>query len=352
MLTPMMVQYLVGLCCLRHDLDAVDVTVGDMVMDNAAGKERDVDVTVTLTGDDGEITAFKASEVKDEGKALDVTAVEQLILKLSDMPKVTHKAIFSTSGYTDGARSKASSHGVELYTLKPWERPISQDFPDFPGVGTPGEFLAHVESSLLYWVDFHMHFIVPGGPASFTLVDATPIVSANGKTHSAHTNLLDYKNALLMRSTGILCMQEPASTVKRTFPCAMIEKSEGYLSGPAWPHTHTLDLATDSAHVQLDDQEPTRLASVTISGQLQWRKRVIEPEFKILERVGDKSIFAGAAVADYGVDDGRMFAMIFPDKGRELGIHSFQIPEKQRSLIRGIKLRDSSQQDVTGDSNP
>ena len=147
MLTPMMVQYLVGLCCLRHDPDAIEVAVGDMVMDDAAGKERDVDVTVTLTGDDGEITAFKASEVKHERKALDVTVVEQLIQKLSDMPKITHKAIFSTSGYTDGACSKASSHGVELYTLKPWDRPISLDFPDFPGVGTPGEFLAHVQSS-------------------------------------------------------------------------------------------------------------------------------------------------------------------------------------------------------------
>ena len=335
----MMVQYLVGLCCLRHDPDAIDVTVGDMVMDDAAGKERDVDVTVTLTGNDGAITAFKASEVKDEGKALDVTVVEQLILKLSDMPKVTHKAIFSTSGYTDGACSKASSHGVELYTLKPWERPIGQDFPDFPGIGTPGEFLAHVQSSLLYWIGFHMHFVVSSGPASFTLTDETLIVSPNGNTHSDYATLLDYKNALLMRSTGILCMQEPASTVKETFPCAMIENSEGYLAGPAWPHTHTLDLASDDAHVRLNDQEPVRIDSVTISGQLQWRKRVVEPEFRILERVSDNSIFAGAALADYGVDDGRMFAMIFPEKGRELVIHNFEIPEKQRNMIRRLKIR-------------
>ena len=339
MLTPMMVQYLVGLCCLQHDPDAIDVTVGDMVMDDAAGKERDVDVTVTLTGDDGEITAFKASEVKHEGKALDVTAVEQLILKLSDMPKVTHKAIFSTSGYTEGACSKASSHGVELYTLKPWDRPISQDFPDFPGVGTPREFLAHFQSSLLYWAEFHMHFVVLGDPASFTFTDETPVVSPNGKAHSAYATVLDYKNGLLMRSTGILCMQEPASTVKKTFSCAMIEKSEGYLAGPAWPHTHTLDLASDAAYLQLNDHERFELVSVTISGQLQWRKRVIEPEFKILERVGDKTIFAGAAVADYGVDDGRMFAMIFPEKGREFGIHSIQIPEKQRNMIRELKVR-------------
>ena len=47
-LTPMLLQYLVGLCCLRWDPGAVDVTIGDMVLDTAAGKERDVDVTAPL----------------------------------------------------------------------------------------------------------------------------------------------------------------------------------------------------------------------------------------------------------------------------------------------------------------
>lgn len=342
MLTPMMVQYLVGLCCLRHDPEAIDVTIGDMVMDDAAGKERDVDVTVTLTGDNGEITAFKASEVKHEGKAIDVAAVEQLVQKLSDMPKVTHKAIFSTSGYTDGACAKAANHGVELYTLRPWSRPISQDFPDFPGAGTPGEFLAHTQSNLLYWADHHMYFVASGGPPSFTFTDEAPVVLPDGKAHADYATMLDYKNDLLMRSTGVLYAIDPASTVLKTFPCVMKENNEEYLAGPAWPHTHTLDLASDGAHLQLDGLEPFKLASVTISGHLQWRKRVIEPEFKILERVGDNSIFAGAAVAEYGVDDGRMFAMIFPSKGRELGMHNVQIPKKQRNMIRELKIRTPS----------
>ena len=348
MLTPMMVQYLVGLCCLRHDRDAIDVTIGDMVMDDAAGKERDVDVTVTLTGNDGKVNAFKASEVKHEAKPLDVMAVEQLSLKLSDMPKVSHKAIFSTSSYTDGACSKASSHGIELYTLKPWDRPISQDFPDFPGVGTPADFLAEFQTSLLCWVEPRMYFVASGGPASFTFTDESLVVSENRKTHSDYSTMLDYKNDLLMRSTGILCTINPAATVLRTFPCGMNDKGEGYSSGPAWPHTHTLDLASDGAYLQLDELDAFKLDSVTISGQLQWRKRVIEPEFMILERVSDKSIFAGAALADYGVNDGRMFAMIFPEKGRELGLHGFQIPEKQRNMIREIKIQAPSRQHFAG----
>ena len=120
-----------------------------------------------------------------------------------------------------------------------------------------------------------------------------------------------------MRSTGILCTKDPASTVLKTFPCVINEKNTDYLAGPAWPHSHTLDLASDGAHINLKDFGPFKLDSVTISGLLQWRKRVIEPEFKILERVDDQSIFAGAALADCGVDDGRMFAMIFPAEGRD-----------------------------------
>lgn len=339
MLTPMMVQYLVGLCCLRHDPEAVDVTIGDMVLDDAAGKTRDVDVTVTITDSNGEVSAFKASEVKHEGKPLDVVAVEQLILKLADMPKVTHKAIFSTSGYTDGAQAKAKKHGVDLYSMLPWDRPIAEDFPDFPGVGTPGEFLTHFQSSLLYWTESQSYFTASSGPASFSFENETPLFSSDRKKHQQYSTMREYLDEVLMRSTGILCMQSPASIVLKTFPYSMHNEAEGYMAGPSWPHTHTLDLSNDEAYLQIEGHAPFRLDSVTISGHLQWRKRVIEPQFHIFERVNDKGIFAGAAVADYGVDDGRMFAMIFPEKGRELGVHRFQIPEKQRNLIRGLKIQ-------------
>jgi len=31
--------------------------------------------------------------------------------------------------------------------------------------------------------------------------------------------------------------------------------------------------------------------------------------------------------------------MIFPEKGREVGIHPFSIPEKQKNIIRNIKIK-------------
>ena len=114
MLTPMMIQYLVGLCCLRHDPDAVEITLGDMVYDHVAEKDRDVDITITFK-DGNEVTAFKAAEVKKESQPLDVATIEQLCLKFIDMPQITHRSIFSTSGYTEAAKKKAKHYSVELY---------------------------------------------------------------------------------------------------------------------------------------------------------------------------------------------------------------------------------------------
>lgn len=58
-----------------------------------------------------------------------------------------------------------------------------------------------------------------------------------------------------------------------------------------------------------------------------------------MENAITREIFAGAAIADYGEDDGRMFAMIFPEEGRELGIHRFSIPEKQKNIIHNLKIK-------------
>lgn len=339
MLKPMVVQYLVGLCCMRHDLEASEITIGDMVYDEAAEKDRDVDVTVIVPAKDGSKLAFKAVEVKHESKPLDVGKIEQLCLKLADMPEITHRAVVSTSGYTDGARRKAKAHRIDLYTLQKWTKPIGEDFPDFAGTGTPEEFLAHVQSSLLYWVNFGVFLHSASGPGSFSYENDTPALGANGKVHSKFPTMGKFVDAVLLRSTGILLHQEPAMTVARTFPFGMAAKDADYLAGPAWPHTHTIDLAADGVHLQVGEHEPFLINSATISGQLQWRKRKRDPQFLIMANVDDGGIFAGAAIADFGGESEQMFAMVFPKSGREVGIHQFALPEKQANLIHKLKIK-------------
>lgn len=118
-LSPMLVQYLVGLCTLKWNEGAssLNVTRGDLVFDEAADEPRDVDVTVTLNTPDGAY-AFIGYEVKHVASKLNVHHVEALNAKLQDMPAVTHRAIVTTSGYYKPAIKKAEYHGIDLYVMK------------------------------------------------------------------------------------------------------------------------------------------------------------------------------------------------------------------------------------------
>jgi hypothetical protein len=318
-----------------------------MVFDEAAEKERDVDVTVTVADEHGEVTAFKAAEVKHEGKPLDVATVEQLIAKLMDMPKVTHRAIFSTSGYTDGARSKARRRCVDLYTLQHWDSAIGQDFPDFQGVGVPSDFLSCLRSSLLFWRNFQCTYTSSdlGHPLALELTDR--LLDESGKPHARWSILEEYQRDLLIRSTGILCTHEAVRAVYGEFPYSLNFEGNDYQFGHELPFSHVMSAADNGVYVKSQGRELTSVDEVTISGFLQWRRQVIPPEFMILRNVLNDSVFAGAAIADIGAGDGRMFAMIFPEKGRQVAIHHFQIPKKQHNMIRKLRIgADSYDSDV------
>jgi hypothetical protein len=121
-----------------------------MVLDEAADKERDVDVTVTVAESDGTRSAFKAYAVKREGSPLDVGDVEALCLKLLDMPSISHRAIVSSSGFTTGAQAKAAHHGIDLFALRPWTRPLEEQFPVLTMRGTADECFP-MSQILLCW---------------------------------------------------------------------------------------------------------------------------------------------------------------------------------------------------------
>jgi hypothetical protein len=120
MLTPTDIHILVGLLTLVTSPDDIEIMLGDLVYDVKAAKRRDVDVTITCKDTNGIVSAFKGIEVKKHKNPLDVTHVEQLCIKLNDMPTISHKAIVSASGYTEPARRKAEAHGVILYSLITW----------------------------------------------------------------------------------------------------------------------------------------------------------------------------------------------------------------------------------------
>jgi len=57
-----------------------------------------------------------------------------------------------------------------------------------------------------------------------------------------------------------------------------------------------------------------------------------------MESIREGKIFAGAAIADFGSDDGKMVAFIFPPVSRNIGLHPFQLSEKHNQVIRGLKI--------------
>lgn len=326
----MLVQYLVGLCCMRANPDAVEIELGDLVIDDVLGKKRDVDVTVTIRNGGGEDWAFKAFEVKDEKSPLDVTVIEQLCGKLDDMSSITNRAIVSSSGFSSSARLKAEHRGVDLYVLEKWAKPIDLDFPRFGLKGLPEEAI-RFSQSLLYWHGWKLNLVAPTARRSFSIAGTDPLLDSTGAPHPRYKNLDQYREEILLRSTEILCTLEPATTMVNTLPwfqsptCAVTAE---------WPNAHTLEVSSDEVHFIVDDL--VKLERLTITGSLRWERKKEQPDFRVMRRVRDGKPFAGALVAP-GVREGNMFAFVISD-GPTAGVHMVQLEEKHLNMIRQLSL--------------
>lgn len=334
-LSPMLVQYLVGLCCLRWDPDAVDVTLGDMVLDTAAGRDRDVDVTVTVAESGHTTHAFKAYEVKREGAPLDVGKVEQLCVKLLDMPTVTHRAIVSASGFTAGAEAKAAHHGVQLFVLRPWTRPLQEQFPLLTMKGTAEECIP-MRMWLLWWLQPQLSLVSRAAKCGFVVQPTDRMLDSRGNLHSEYSTFAAYREDLLLRSTEILFPLEPAATVARTLPDPRSAAEGVTLAGPAWQHTHTMDVGQDDVHVTTE-YGLCRLDVVTISGHLQWQCSDEKVKYFVIESVPGGEAFAGAIIS-LGARDGNMTGLVLSPKTREIGIHMVRLADKHKNAIRRLTL--------------
>lgn len=332
----MLVQYLVGLCCLKWDPEAIDVTVGDMVHDEAAQKERDVDVTVTVSENGTVSHAFKAYEVKREKSPLDVADVEQMCVKLADMPSVTHRGIVSSSGYTDAAKLKAARHGVDLYVLREWTRPLEEQFPALTMKGTAAECFP-MEKTLLCWPSYKLSLVARDAKGPFNVQNDDPLFDSKGKAHARFATFGAYSHELLLRSTEILFPIDPAAAVHSLFPVPFSAPPGQVPAGPSWPHTHTLDVASDEVYVRTLSGNHL-LHMVTINGHLQWQRAADKPLYYIVERVSDGSAFAGALISK-DLREGQMTGLIFSPKTRDIAIHFVRLAEKHHNAIRRLKLK-------------
>lgn len=332
----MLVQYLVGLCALKWDADAVevDVTLGDMVADEASGSSRDVDVTVRVNAADG-VYGFKGYEVKHWGTALSVDDVDALVTKFNDMPSITHRSIVSSSGYSDTAIAKAAYHGVDLYQFKPWDKPLSDQFPDLaPMSGAPTDHIRTLALNLCWPIQ--SCWMGTDSP-DFTIPPDGKLFDGDGNQHGEYRTFDDFREAMVLRSTGILIHAKPV--LERADPLFQAHYSgqeTAPLNEPQWDFAHTLDTAADEVYIIAEDGNRYRVNNFTISGQLRWELQ--EVAYSVLEKVPSGEVFAGAIVASSDVP-GQMSAIIFPAHGRNLSVVPyFRLEKRHLNNIRQLRI--------------
>lgn len=332
----MLVQYLVGLCALKWDSNAVevDVTLGGMVPDEASGSSRDVDVTVKVNAADG-VHGFKGYEVKHRGTALTVDDVDALVTKFNDMPSITHRGIVSTSGYSDTAITKANYHGVDLYQFKPWDKPMSEQFPDLaPMSGVPTDHIKMLALNLCWPVQ--SYWLGTNSP-DFSIPSDGKLYGPDGKQHGEYKTFDDFREAMVLRSTGILIHSKPV--LAKADPLIQAHHSTDrspQLEEPQWDFAHTLDTAADDVYIIADDGNFYQVNDLTISGQVRWEVQMVV--YTVLEKVPGGEVFAGAVVAASDVP-GQMSAFIYPAQGRNLGVVPyFRLKKRHLNSIRELQI--------------
>jgi hypothetical protein len=125
---------------------------------------------------------------------------------------------------------------------------------------------------LLCWPQHQLALIARDAKGPFTVNSSDPLFNQKGKPHKKYRTFGDFQNELLLRSTEILLPIEPAAAVFKTFPIPTVVPDGQIPAGPAWPHTHTLDVSADAVYVQTG-RGICRVDQVTITGQLQWQRR-------------------------------------------------------------------------------
>jgi hypothetical protein len=329
-LSPMLVQYLVGLCALNWHPNAVNVTIGNMVPDEASGTERDVDVTVTVDTPDG-VYAFKGYEVKNWATPLDVADVEALAVKLNDMPSVTHRAIVSPSGFYEPAVKKAEYHKVDLYTITKWTKPLDEQFPDLaPMSGLPEEVF-RTFNFVLQWMSHNIWLTCPGAP-DFTLQPDDMLFDSVGVRHELFAEFRSYSDAMLVRSTGILWGLEPLRSL--VIPMVEAARAGQQVPEPQWPYAHTLDVARDGVHLRIADTV-YQIDTITVYGEVRWHR--MPAQYYVMEKVPSGETFAGALIAQRGIP-GQMTAIIVPAQGRDLLVQDVQLEQRHLNSIKELKL--------------
>lgn len=291
MLTSNEVQFLVGLLLQAAEKETVEVVVGERVWDSAAEKYRDVDITVSYKTHEGVLVAFKGIEVKDHTRPLSVEQLEGLCAKFIDMPAVSYRAIVSSSGYTKAAIRKAEKYGVELFHLQrglpikqtDWNLKVSSDLQIYirsvSWHGTPQVQLTVSK--------------IPQGISELQL--DWKVYKADGTAIDHIHNLDELSRALAKirldaEAENIYSKLNDEDIVIVRLPLEVADKP-------------LLEIGKNLVTVE----------AAMVTGYVKCRKKIKEPDFRVLVKHGDVSPFISCAITE-GMN-GELFGVTFKTEG-------------------------------------
>lgn len=196
------------------------------------------------------------------------------------------------------------------------------------------------ERHLLCWTNWKFWLSAESGPQEFAWTYDQPVVDAGGAPHTRYGSIGDFANDLLKDSTDILLKTMEPAQLTRSLPSGPIRAGEVQKSSIG-THTHTLDVTKYAIHLAFGSIVG-QVQSVSISGQLEWQRTLTLPNFYVVEKIPQGEPFAGAAITQYGTEEGKLSALTFDPNSQTIGVHpTIQLQEKHRSAIRQLQIYES-----------
>lgn len=309
MLTPTDIHILVGILLQNSAVEDLDITLGHWLMDKAAGKKRDIDITV-INNDKKELK-YLGLEVKNHKRKFVVEDVEQLCIKLKDIDSIQQGGIISASGYTPAAESKAKAHGIELFELRKWE-PESKHFEHFI---IPADF--ELEAQVWSW---------------------NKINSVDCDFENLNRNL-DFKNLKLKDKQGNLIESENLSEYMRKLPYRINLSSIDELTKlkANSPSNVVVNLQNNEQFTAFEGTKNYKIKGFKINGILVRKIEDIESNLKILVKLGDPSFDAGCLIAELA--DGNIIGFSSSNTDKSVKLIVIPISQRIKKKIKEIKLK-------------
>jgi hypothetical protein len=293
MLSDTDIHYIAGFLYVVSRSTDITVRLGDRVYDEASESRRDVDIIIATVGTTGLIGV----EVKDESRPLDVSIVESLCQKFSDMPTITTRGIVSSSGYTKPAERKARAHGVECLTL------VRGRLPHFSSISLSS--FEGFSGTRLEWREGPSVSFTPDRELTMeqrtAIIATTPVLLGNGEIITPKV-LADRVVAAFTAS-----WEGPAVQAGR-IPVAMDVVLE------------------DKALFQLET-DPFNMIGASVQGVVEWMPEPFRAEASCYLQTSDGSPYAGAVLTT--MSTGLLGVAVSP-QSQEL--RAFHVPDAIRNL--------------------